>query len=63
MGGDLAEQLVALNFRPEVVIISRPHNYEGHAALIRREFPSARIVYDAVSALPPEDRTPGRPRP
>lgn len=47
MGGDLAEQLVALNFRPDVVIISRPHNYERHAALIRRELPSARIVYDA----------------
>ena len=43
----LAEHLVRRSARYEVVIISRPHNYERYASLVRQLQPEAHLCYDA----------------
>jgi len=49
LGGDepLAEHLVRRSARYEVVIISRPHNYERYGSLVRQLQPEAHLCYDA----------------
>jgi GT2 family glycosyltransferase/glycosyltransferase involved in cell wall biosynthesis len=43
----LAEHLVRRSARYEVVIISRPHNYERYGSLVRQLQPEAHLCYDA----------------
>jgi GT2 family glycosyltransferase/glycosyltransferase involved in cell wall biosynthesis len=47
LDGDLATWICDPGTRIDVAVISRPHNWDRAAALIRRHHPNAALVYDA----------------
>jgi GT2 family glycosyltransferase len=47
VAGDLAEHLAQPQRRYDVIVISRPHNYERFVEAIHRFQPQAKLVYDA----------------
>jgi GT2 family glycosyltransferase len=46
LDGDLAVHLAQPQYRYDVVVVSRPHNFERVESLVRATQPSARLIYD-----------------